>query len=91
MKTENENKKLFQKKVYCERNINDLKRNKMKQLPIKYNKLIPFKGYFAICLFGKIYIRDFNKDREVNKSTMNHEGIHLCQIEDFISNPNNKK
>jgi hypothetical protein len=22
---------------------------------------------------------------------MNHEGIHLCQIEDFISNPNNKK
>lgn len=63
----------------------------MKQLPIKYNKLIPFKGYFAICLFGTIYIRDFNKDREVNKSTMNHEGIHLCQIEDFISNPNNKK
>ena len=52
----------------------------MKQLPIKYNKLIPFKGYFAICLFGKIYIRDFNKDREVDKSTMNHEGIHLCQI-----------
>lgn len=63
----------------------------MKQLPIKYNKWIPFKGFFAMCLFGIIYIRDFNKDRKVHKSTLNHEGIHLCQIEDFIPNKNGKK
>ena len=63
----------------------------MKNLKIKYSKLIPFKGYFAICLFGVIYIRDFNKHRSVYKSTINHEGIHLCQMEDFISNPNCKK
>lgn len=63
----------------------------MKQLPIKYNKWIPFKGFFAMCLFGIIYIRDFNKDRKVHKSTLNHEGIHLCQIEDFVPNKNGKK
>lgn len=44
-----------------------------------------------MCLFGIIYIRDFNKDRKVHKSTLNHEGIHLCQIEDFIPNKNGKK
>lgn len=63
----------------------------MKNLSIKYNKLIPFKGFFAMCLFDTIYIRDFNKDKKVHKSTINHEGIHLCQIEDFIPNTNNKK
>lgn len=63
----------------------------MRELPIKYSKLIPFKGYFATCFFGTIYIRDFNKDRKVHKSTINHEGIHLCQIEDFIPNHDNKK
>jgi hypothetical protein len=63
----------------------------MKQLPIKYNKWIPFKRFFAMCLFGIIYIRDFNKDRKVHKSTLNHEGIHLCQIEDFVPNKNGKK
>lgn len=63
----------------------------MKNLSIKYNKLIPFKGFFAMCLFDTIYIRDFNKDKKVHKSTINHEGIHLCQIEDFVPNKNNKK
>ena len=63
----------------------------MKNLSIKYNKLIPFKGFFAMCLFDTIYIRDFNKDKKVHKSTINHEGSHLCQIEDFIPNTNNKK
>lgn len=63
----------------------------MKNLPIKYNNLIPFKGFFAICLFGVIYIRNFNKNRKVYPSTINHEGIHLCQIEDFVPNKTNKR
>lgn len=63
----------------------------MKQLPIKYNKLIPFPGYFAMCLFGTIYVREEYKDREISKDTINHEGIHLCQMEDFVPNRNNKK
>ena len=63
----------------------------MKQLKIKYNKFIPFPGYFAMCVFDKIYIREENKNTIVSKRTINHEGIHLCQIEDFIPNPNNKK
>lgn len=63
----------------------------MKQLPIKYNRFVPMKGYFAICLFGTIFIRNHNKNVPVSKKTINHEGIHLCQIEDFIPNANNKK
>lgn len=63
----------------------------MKDLKIKYNKIIPFRGYFAMCLFNAIYIRDFNKHRPVYKSTINHEGIHVCQMEDFVPNRNNRK
>lgn len=63
----------------------------MKNLPIKYNNFIPFPGYFAICLFGTIYIRNCYKNVVVSKTTINHEGTHLCQIEDFVPNPNNKR
>jgi hypothetical protein len=63
----------------------------MKDLKIRYNKIIPFRGYFAMCLFNTIYIRDFNKYRPVYKSTINHEGIHVCQMEDFVPNLNNRK
>lgn len=63
----------------------------MKKLEIKYNKFIPFSGYFAMCVFDTIYIREENRNRPVSKRTINHEGIHLCQIEDFVPNPNNKK
>lgn len=63
----------------------------MKELKIKYNKFIPFSGYFAMCVFDTIYIRECNRDKTVTKKTINHEGIHLCQMEDFIPNPNNSK
>lgn len=63
----------------------------MKNLPIKYNNFIPFNGYFAMCLFDTIYIRNCNKNKKVHKSTINHEGIHLCQMEDFVPNENNKR
>lgn len=45
---------------------------------IKYNKLFPFKGYIAMALFGRIWIRHENKDR-INPITINHEAIHLEQ------------
>lgn len=63
----------------------------MKELKIKYNNWIPFPGYFAMCVFDTIYIQEYNRHLGVNKRTINHEGIHLCQQEDFIPNPNNKK
>jgi hypothetical protein len=63
----------------------------MKELRIKYNKFIPFNGYFATCVFDTIYIREHNRHKIVSKGTINHEGVHLCQMEDFIPNPNNSK
>lgn len=63
----------------------------MRNLKIKYNNFIPFKGFFAICLFGTIYIRNFNKNIKVYANIINHEGIHLCQMEDFIPNKDFKK
>ena len=63
----------------------------MKKLEIVYNRFIPFKGYFAMCVFNKIYIRNNNKNKFVSNRTINHEGIHLCQMEDFVPNKNNKK
>jgi hypothetical protein len=93
MKKENERKKLFQNKINYGKLLNKQKENKrkMKNLPIKYNNFIPFPGYFAICLFGTIYIRNCYKNVVVSKTTINHEGTHLCQIEDFVPNPNNKR
>ena len=63
----------------------------MKELKIKYNKFIPFSGYFAMCVFDTIYIREHNRNKAVAKRTINHEGIHLCQIEDFIPNHTHSK
>lgn len=57
----------------------------MRNLPIKYNKIIPFPGYFAICLFGIMFIRDKYKNVKIVTSTINHEGIHVCQALDFVN------
>jgi len=55
----------------------------MKPLKIKYNDFIPFDGFFAITLFGCIFIRNKNKNRKVSATTYNHESIHQAQAYDF--------
>ena len=55
----------------------------MKELKLKYSKFIPFKGFYAISLFGTLVRREKYKSTSVSSSTMNHEGIHVCQAEDF--------
>lgn len=45
---------------------------------IKYNKIFPFRGYIAMAMFGRIWIRKENKDR-ISLTTINHEAIHLIQ------------
>lgn len=45
------------------------------------NKLIPFKGYCAINLFGIIFAR---KGAKVSKATINHEGIHTAQMKEML-------
>ena len=39
-------------------------------------------------LFGVIYRREENCGWHLSQRTLNHEGIHSCQAEDFIKNPN---
>ena len=56
----------------------------MKMMKVIYNKLIPFPGYFAINLFGYLFIRDEYKDRTVSQQTFNHEQIHTEQALDFV-------
>ena len=56
----------------------------MKLLNLKYSKIIPFDGFYAISLFGSLIRREKYKDTPVSMQTMNHEGIHVCQAEDFV-------
>lgn len=56
----------------------------MKILNLKYSKIIPFDGFYAISLFGNLVRRIQYKDTPVSIKTMNHEGIHVCQAEDFV-------
>lgn len=55
----------------------------MKELKLKYSKYIPFKGFYAITLFGYIIRREQYRNKPISVTTMNHEGIHMCQAEDF--------
>ena len=55
----------------------------MEKINIKYSKIIPFKGYYAIQLFGTIYIREEYKSLPVRESTITHETLHLKQALDF--------
>lgn len=64
------------------------KPSKTKALEVVFNNLIPFSGYLAITLFGKIYVRNDSKDyweKHVQSGdvniTMNHETIHLRQAQ----------
>lgn len=56
----------------------------MKLLNLKYSKIIPFDGFYAITIFGTIIRRIKYKDTPVSMTTMNYEGIHVCQAEDFV-------
>ena len=49
---------------------------------IIYNKLIPFKGFSAINLFGTIYARI--ECKPLPERTIHHELIHSAQANDFL-------
>lgn len=50
-------------------------------MKIIQNKLIPFKGYSYINLFGTLFTRDKNK---IDAITYNHEKIHLKQMQEML-------
>ena len=51
-------------------------------MKIIYNKIIPFKGYLAINLFGIIFVRKEYKNY-INKTIINHEQIHTEQMKEL--------
>ena len=53
-------------------------------MKVIYNKVLPFPGYFAINLFGYMFVRDVYKDRKISKQTFNHELTHTEQALDFV-------
>lgn len=53
-------------------------------MKIIYNKWIPFPNYFAINLFGTMFVREEYRDRKISKITYNHESIHSEQQLDFV-------
>ena len=63
----------------------------MRDLKIICNKWIPVKGFSAMTVFGTIFRREKYCGRPISQRTMNHEGIHVCQSEDFISNKKDNK
>lgn len=57
---------------------------------IKYSKIIPFKGFMAMNLYGTLFIRKEFKERWESRYTkktrdriLNHESIHSAQAHDF--------
>lgn len=52
-------------------------------MKIKYSKIIPFKGFYAINLFGTYFVRKEYEGEEIPKSTLNHEAIHTAQMKEM--------
>lgn len=53
---------------------------------IIYNKFIPFSGFYAINLFGVIFIREeYRKlaDTDFARVSINHEAIHTAQMREL--------
>ena len=58
-------------------------------MKVIYNKFIPFPGFFAINLFGVMFIREECRNRTIEQRTYDHEGTHTEQMLDFVGG--NKK
>jgi hypothetical protein len=55
-------------------------------MKIIYNKLIPFKGFTAINLFGFLFVRSEFKGK-FKKRSINHEMIHTAQMKELLYVP----
>lgn len=52
-------------------------------MKIKYSSIIPFKGFYAINLFGTLFVRKEYKNKPISKTTLNHESIHTAQMKEL--------
>ena len=53
-------------------------------MKVVYNKFIPFPGFFAINLFGTMFIREEYRSQIVSQRTFDHERTHTEQMLDFV-------
>lgn len=53
-------------------------------MKVIYNKIIPFKGYKCINLFGILFVR---KGCTMSESDYNHEAIHTKQMKELLYVP----
>lgn len=53
-------------------------------IKLKYSKIIPLPGWYALTLFNCIYRNVKYKNRSISKRTLNHESIHIQQELDFV-------
>lgn len=51
-------------------------------MKIIYNKIIPFKGFAAINLFGVVFAR--KEHYPLSTATINHEAIHTAQMRELL-------
>lgn len=58
-------------------------------MKIIYNKLIPFKGFLAINLFGTLFVRklDNGNNPVISEKVLNHERIHSEQMKELLYIP----
>lgn len=68
--------------MFCEKCLKNLK--EMKELKLKYSKIIPFPGFYACTIFDCIFRNPKYKNRPLSKITYNHKSIHLQQQLDFV-------
>lgn len=55
-------------------------------MKVVYNRIIPFKGFLAINLFGILFVRK-NKDGsnpKLSDKLYNHEAIHTAQMKEML-------
>lgn len=53
-------------------------------MKVKYSKIIPFKGFLAINLFGTIFVREEYRGRILSPKLLNHEAIHTEQMKETL-------
>lgn len=58
-------------------------------MKIVYSKIIPFKGFLAINLFGVLFVREeyrymFEHPTEQTERVINHESIHTAQMKEML-------
>ena len=51
-------------------------------MKVVFNKVIPFKGWVVINLFGILFVR--GEKRDLSQRLVNHESIHTAQMRELL-------